>query len=178
MDRRRQINVSKQPSCWGLDIRLFYGIRDGESWGNKAKRPFNSYKYLLEWQASGRGKCSFLSSCNLQVDRAVNKGTVLPQSGRGAGFPEAGLYVCCNNKSGQKQGLQSLKQIQCRVKINPSWIQEEARGHIPPTAPKQTLTSLEAHSSHTPVLNITSSVEKSAARIPPVLSHHVSSAIE
>ena len=36
-ERRRQINVSKQPSCWGLDIRFFYGIRDGGSRGNKAK---------------------------------------------------------------------------------------------------------------------------------------------
>ena len=36
-ERRRQINVSKQPSCWGLDIRFFYGIRDGGNRGNKAK---------------------------------------------------------------------------------------------------------------------------------------------
>ena len=84
----------------------------------------------------------------------------------GVGFPESGLYVCCNNKSGQKQGLKSQKQIQCRVKINPSWIQEEGRGHIPPTAPEQALTPLETRSPHTPVLTFTSSAEKSTARIP------------
>ena len=44
----------------------------------------------------------------------------------GVRFPESGFYVCCNNKSGQKQGLKPQKQIQCRVKINPSWIKRNA----------------------------------------------------
>ena len=73
---------------------------------------------------------------------------------RRVGFPESGLYVRCNNKSGQKQGLKSQKQIQCRVKINPSWIQEEGRGHIPPTAPEQALTPLETRSPHTQYLHL------------------------
>ena len=37
----------------GLDVRFFYGSEIRAWWGNKVKRPFNSCKYLLEWQASG-----------------------------------------------------------------------------------------------------------------------------
>ena len=39
---------------WMLDLLW---IRDGGRWGNKVKRPFNSCKFLIEWQASGRGMC-------------------------------------------------------------------------------------------------------------------------
>ena len=37
----------------GYQVLLW--IRGGGRWGNKVIGPFNSCKYLLEWQASGRG---------------------------------------------------------------------------------------------------------------------------
>ena len=51
----------------GLGARFFYGSEIWGAkgrWGNKVKRPFNSCKYLLDWQASGRGTRSlhFLKS--------------------------------------------------------------------------------------------------------------------
>ena len=42
-----------------LDARFFYGSEMGRGEENRVKRPFNSGKYLLEWQASGRGICLF-----------------------------------------------------------------------------------------------------------------------
>lgn len=48
----------------GLVARFFYGSEIWGAkgrWGNKIKRPFNSCKYLLDWQASGRGSVHFTS---------------------------------------------------------------------------------------------------------------------
>ena len=63
----RKLVSQNNPLAGGLVARFFYG---SEIWGakgrrgNKVKRPFNSCKYLLDWQASGRGTCSlhFLKS--------------------------------------------------------------------------------------------------------------------
>ena len=71
----------KEPGIQALPWWSFWDISvpssRSASFPNKVKRPFNSCKYLLEWQASGRGMCYFVSSHNLQVKRAMNKGCLV-----------------------------------------------------------------------------------------------------
>ena len=43
----------------GPGCQVFYGSEIEGGKGKKKKRPFNSCKYLLEWQVSGGGMCYF-----------------------------------------------------------------------------------------------------------------------
>ena len=70
--------------------------------GNKVKRLFNSCKYPLEWQASGRGICYF----HFLVVLYRREAEVIS-------LRQAIMYVYNN-----KKGLKSQKQIQCKRKIN------------------------------------------------------------
>ena len=76
-------------------------------WGNKVKRLSSPCKCPLECQASGRGMCCFPSSQSVLHRWAAQ---VISLSW-------AMMYVYNN-----KKGSNSQKQIQCTLKINPSWL--------------------------------------------------------
>ena len=82
--------------------------QDGERWGNKVKRPFNSSKYLLGWQASGSKMLVSFPYCHSQVGRVPlspcerSKGILVWVRQRWQSSP-----VYDYNTEWEKQGLKS-----------------------------------------------------------------------
>ena len=94
-----------------------WGVGGRRRWEDEVKRPFNSCNYLLEWQGSGRGMCSFLSSCHLEVNRVMNKGALLNRQAEGGRVPWGRSLCMLIRTKAAKQGLNERKRFSPESKV-------------------------------------------------------------
>lgn len=99
-DKRLNTTISPGPGC-----QVPYNQR----WGkvrNQSEKAINLV-IALEWQTSGSRMCSFLPAIHRWT--GLNKGTLAEQSGREAGFAEAGHWCMITIRAATKK---QVKQFQ------------------------------------------------------------------